>query len=134
MTEHKHAWFLRAIADGEPLENFESRHEALKEFSRPYAGYMGGIVGCPHEWEVRRKARMIRIGDTEVQAGITEAPKYGTRVYVADPAQNGFAFSFRWDGFANDTSLIQRGLIHLSEEPAVAMGRALAALTEHKNG
>lgn len=132
MTEHKHAWFLRALAYGEPLENFEACYRGRQRFDRVFAANIGGIVWHPHDWEIRRKPRMIRIGAVEVQAGITEAPERRTWIWIADPAANGFAFACHWEGDLSDTQRFQRGLIHLTQENAVAMGKALAALTGMK--
>lgn len=132
MTEHKHAWFLRALADGEPLGNFESCYRVGQGFDRIFAANIGSILLHPHNWQIRRKPRMVKIGDVEVQAGITEVPERGTWIWVADPAASGFAFTCHWEGDLSGMQRFQRGLIHLTQENAVAMGKALAALTEVK--
>lgn len=131
MTEHKHAWFFRALTDGEPLENFEAKHACSSSYKAAIS-YTFRITTRPGQWEIRRKPRMVKIGDVEVKAGITEAPERRTWIWIADPAMSGFAFACRWDGDLSDTQRLQRGLIHLTKENAVAMGKALAALTEMK--
>jgi hypothetical protein len=134
MTEHKHAWFLRALAAGEPLENFERKSSNVTEerWAAPHQLGFGSIIEFPEQWQIRRKPRMIRIGAVEVQAGITEAPESGTKLWIADPTAKDFTFAYHWDGGIVDTQRLQRGLVHLAQKPAVAMGKALAALTEVK--
>lgn len=134
MTEHPHAWFLRAIADGEPLGNFEAKCCFFDNFVALRPFYIGRIAESPRDWQVHRKPRMVKIGDTEVQAGITEAPLHGTSIWIADSTVDAYAWESIWDDHSDGKMRIQRGLIHLTREPAVAMGKALAALTEHKNG
>ena len=75
---------------------------------------------------------MIQIGDQTVQAGITEAPELGMTVWIADQTIRHYASAFVWGGSDSNVIMLSRGLIHLTKEPAEAMGRALASLTEHK--
>ena len=135
MTEHPHANLLRAIANGSlaAAEEFECFRTGWSDQRWiPASRYLGAIMVEPHLWQVRRKSRTIKIGDVEVQAGITEEPKHHTRIWVADPSYEEFVFSDVWIGIDDDELRLQRGLVHLTQEPAIEMGRALAALTEHQ--
>ena len=135
MSAHPHAELLRALADGSL--------SAAKEFECFFANWseqpwvpapwcLSAILLEPQMWQVRRKLKTVKIGGVEVQAGITEAPKHGTEIWVADATENEYAWKDAWLGTAYDKLRLQRGLLHLTKEPAVEMGRALAALTEHK--
>lgn len=129
--EHPHAAFLRAIADGEPIENFEFTYVEEDGFFG-LLHTLGRALLEPKALQIRRKPRTIMIGNTEVQAGITEAPEVDTRTYVADPTACDYRFAETWVGHRSDIWRMKRGLIHLTQEPAEAMGKALAAITEHK--
>ncbi len=64
MTEHPHAWVLRAIADGEPLENFELKNHKWSD---------DNIYG----WHFLHEGHKLRDGST--------APEDGQWMSVANP-------------------------------------------------
>ncbi len=55
MIEHPHAWVLRAIADGEPMESFEIKPQEVDCWTTLRMSALAYT-----EWVVRRKLRTIR--------------------------------------------------------------------------
>lgn len=123
--EHPHAWVLRAIADGEPLENFELKtHKWSDDEWRNASNGLTVLLLAPGEWQVRRKPRTIRIGDMDVPEPMREALTVGTPYWVT-----GFSgcpsFSSVWGGSDYEVRWLASGGCHLTYEAAELHRKAL---------
>ena len=123
MKEHPHAWALRMIADGVPVEEFEVKYTSLIwgwVCASRYAWFAN-----PEKWQVRRKQKMHRIGEHTFPAPMTEAPKSDTcfwTVYISFVAEGW------WVGASEDWQSLREGRVHVTKEAAEAHSKALAAI------
>lgn len=132
MTEHKHAWFFRALADGASIEDFETTHCSYDPDSWVCAALvLRYICTSPDGWEVRRKTRTHTVNGYDVSAPETEAPEVGTNYWYASPAFSSWAGSSQWCCASFDEWLLKRGLLHLNKEAAVANSKAMCGIDPH---
>lgn len=80
------------------------------------------------DWGYRRKPRTFMVGDVEVRP-VQGRLERGVRYYCACPTNSVFYFSFEFDGESARRKQQERGLIHTTQQDAIAHGKALAALT-----
>jgi len=129
MTEHKHAEFLRALADGESLDEFEARTEYVLDW-RPVAELISSVIYHPSHWEVRRKPRTININGIEVPEPCRVPPKHLQTYYLVSPINEIGWYETSWRGFECEQRWLERGLIHMTAEAAEAHLKALLSFTE----
>jgi hypothetical protein len=120
MTPHPQAELLRAIADGQQMQEFKSNwidrtpNEALESIS-------DGVR------EVRIKPTpTIMIGDMEVPEPMRVAPLVGTQFWLCSstslhPSED----HFEWEGMELQREWLKRGLLHATEQGARQMLAAL---------
>jgi len=132
MTEHKHAWFLRALADGEPLEAFEAKSRQCVRFITPDLEDVTYIFGNPEDWEIRRTIKTININGIEVPEPCRVPPRHMQTYYLAFPTDEIGWYETPWRGFECEQRWFKRGLIHLTKEAAEAHLKALLSFTEVK--
>jgi hypothetical protein len=77
----------------------------------------------------RRKPRTIRIGEHEVPEPERNAPEEDQGYYVPVTHDINMLQKYRWENEPFDQRCLARGLVHLTEEAAIAHSRALIALT-----
>ena len=132
MTAHKHAALMLQYA------------QDATETDKPWERWEYKIDGCNGEWlsvlnthpdwnvnfEYRRKPQVIRVGRHEFPKPITEAPEEGTVYWTIESGgRNGFyAERYKWRQNGEDESVIQQGLVHLSEADAQAHADVLNAI------
>ncbi len=93
---------------------------------------MSGSPSWHKEHQYRRKPRAITINGRKVPEPMREAPKVGEKVYLAS-IDVGFKFnSITWEGDGIDRRLLSRGLVHSTEEAAIAHAEALLSFTEER--
>jgi hypothetical protein len=78
-------------------------------------------------YRIRIYAPTVTINGIECVRGITEAPKAGTAIYVSDVGGSDGYFRFHWDDGQAHNRWLSYGIVHLSPEPAAAMGIAMRA-------
>lgn len=129
MTEkkqHPHAEFLRAIADGEPLDAFEIHENSWPSFHfvdfQPI--HLGTMYIGRDKWQVRRKQNTIRIGDMDVPEPMRVAPAKGTEYWLVSPTGREI-WRYFWSGDSADHQWLESGLCHATKEAAEAHRRAL---------
>lgn len=83
MNEHKHAWALRLLADGVPLEELEIKHIQGSRWITPIAA---SFVYQPDNYIVRRRQRTHVVNGFIVPAPEEVAPARGVLYYVPDVA------------------------------------------------
>ena len=72
-------------------------------------------------------APTIIVKGIEVPEPVREALEVGQGYWVADVITTELSLSIRWYGDKNDRERLDRGLIHLTEEAAVAHAKAMLA-------
>ena len=80
-----------------------------------------------------RKPQTIQINGIEVPEPYRGEMKEGQDFYVARPTAPNFCSEDSWDGGVYDVSMRNRGLIHLTLEPAAIHGKAMAAPTNQES-
>jgi hypothetical protein len=126
--EHPHAWVLRAIADGEPISDFECVNRSWKgeEEWEPATEYSGWVF-YPDGWQVRRKQKTIKINGFDVPEPMQEATK--NQMYFTPAIDHAeFYRAFNWNSDSVDERLLNRGLIHLKKENAIAHAKAMLGI------
>ena len=129
MTAHKHADLM--------LQYAQDAAETEKPWERWEMGD-DNIVWLPCSnnplWDTsvmyRHKPQVIKVGRHEFPKPITERPKEGTMYWTIESGgENGFyAERYRWRQNGEDESVIQQGLVHLTEEAAQAHADVLNAI------
>lgn len=123
--EHPHAWFLRAIADGEPLESFEV-HGVGWDSGRWDGAYsnIDHVMYSPASWQIRRKPRTIRIGEIDVPEPMKEAPAKGDLLFMVDlPSRT--SIRFLWVDAPFQFDRIAARICHTTKEAAEIHRKAL---------
>lgn len=125
-NEHLHAEFLRALADGEPLDTFEIHDTAWPSFHfltvQPM--HLGLLYAERDKWNIRRKQKTIRIGAMEIPEPMRVAPEVGAEYWM--PAMRSSAVSNDcWCGVPTDMRRLNYGICHATREAAEAHRRAL---------
>lgn len=123
-TPHPHSEFLHALADGRGDE-FEVHHESWHPSEwRTKTDFVWVICEYPDDWTVRRKARIISIGDIDVPEPMRVAPPMDTHYWVVDI----FAVALSrlsWAGNPADARWLKFGMCHLTKEAAEQHHKAL---------
>jgi hypothetical protein len=128
MSEHKHAALLRALADGESLDEFEARTEHVLDW-RSVAELISSVIYHPSQWEVRRKPRTININGIEVPEPCRVPPKHSQTYYLASWTDETVSET-SWRGFECEQRWFKRGLIHMTAEAAETHAKALLSFTK----
>ena len=133
MKEHPHAWALRLIANGVSASEFESKHEDW-DF---HAGWSDAgdyaWLSCPEEWQVRRKAKTIKVNGFDVPEPCKEMPEAGN-LYAPILFTTSSYVRLGQAGDANTLSqnALKNGVLHTSKEAAAAHGKALLGIDPSK--
>jgi hypothetical protein len=87
--------------------------------------YMSGL-------SFRIAPRTILVNGVEVPAGEKEAPSKGATYYVPDQSEESLAYDFLWGDDDMDTRFLERGLVYLDKESAIARAKAMLITQEVK--
>lgn len=124
---HKHAEFFIAIANGELVDSWETRHLRTKKWSNLYAN-LHLIATFPEDWEVRRKQPTRVVNGFTVPAPLRVAPADGDSYFISDFSTERFCSLACWVNGAIDKRWLERGLIHLTEDAAIANAKAMCGI------
>lgn len=69
--------------------------------------------------------RMLKIGDREVHAGETTAPKEGTHYFITHPSNQNYCMESVWSNDDLGNRYLNRGLVHLTKENAIKHAKAI---------
>jgi len=122
-TPHPHAEFLRALANGEPLKNFECKFMYWDSWDSAEVCAADSLLSNPEKWQVRRKLRTIRIGELDVPEPLRVAPKEGTKYWIA--SLNTSPWTSIWVNDVYDQRWLAHGICHLTLEAAEMHNNAL---------
>ena len=56
---------------------------------------------------------------------LTEPPSFNTIVYITDISSSDFCFDITWTGEEYDVDVLNRGIVHLTQDNAVAHAQAI---------
>lgn len=125
MKEHPQAKILRAIADGKTIEV-----HTVSGWGAPFS-ILQAIAD--HEvnprYEFRIKPETITINGHEVPAPMRGPLGDGQEYWLTDPAKDLMCALMQWTGSDFDFVWLTRGLIHLTEDAAIAHAEALLSFT-----
>ena len=129
--EHPHAWALRLIADGVPASEFEVKFDRW-EFWGSGADFAWHSF-CPEQWQVRRKAKTIKVNGFDVPEPCKEIPK-GRDLYAPSLVTSSF---FAYLGQARSgatiiTNYLKRGILHTTPGASAAHAKALLGIDPRK--
>lgn len=124
MKPHPHAEVLRAIADGIPLDEFEIQLGGFHLWL-PLNGYAGKLLNEPGMFAIHRRVRNINVNGFKVPEPCRVMPKVNTNYYCPSPHSPQFCLESVVTGNEYDSVALERGLMHLTKEAAIAHCKAL---------
>ena len=98
-----------------------------------FKGSDNGFNGClkhpewQEQFEYRRKPKTITVNGIEVPEPIREEPKVGEKYFLVSLTAFTLVTSNPWVNDKYDQQWLNRGLVHLTEEAAIAHAKALLA-------
>lgn len=126
MKEHPQAHILRAIADGKTVQMRNSLRgsEIWHDEPTPFEY----LSDDRFEWRVKPEG--ILINGIEVPCPVREPLKEDQEFFMADGTQVTNPVRFYWSSKSRSMLVwLERGLIHLTEEAAIAHAEALLSFT-----
>ena len=128
MAEHKYAQVLRWIAD---CERIQFKYHANGWCDESYSDVLGKVVAGTVEPERFRIApRTIIVNGVEVPAPEAAYPEDGVDFYVPDLAEADLFSEGNWDEAEWDLNALDRGLVYLRKEDAIARAKAMLITKE----
>ena len=110
---------VRALSTKEePWEGFSSYHRNCRLSDMESDGFAGAC-------EFRIKPRTVICNGVEVPAPESVAPADGELFYTPAPLMQGYANEDRWSNMPFDTRALERGVVYLREEDAIARAKAM---------
>ena len=79
------------------------------------------------DFEYRRKPKTITVNGIEVPEPIREEPKVGEKFFLVNLASPTLVNDYSWTQHRYDKVWLNKGLLHLTEEAAIAHAKALLA-------
>jgi len=127
--EHPHAWVLRAIADGEPISDFECVNRSWKGEEWEPATEYSGWVFYPDGWQVRRKQKTIKVNGFDVPEPVSKDAYPHALPTVFWPY---FTYESLWNSAMPSNTeaklAVWRGIAHLTKENAIAHAKAMLGI------
>lgn len=130
-TEHKYAQVLRWIADGEEVQGkiTAGSWADLQNFSEEHSTAI--LKGDPHpfsNYEFRLKPRTITVNGREIVEPERKALEDDQAYWVPSIAREELQSQANWAGDAFDLRCLERGLVHLTKENAIAHAKAMLGI------
>ena len=128
MTAHIHAALMLQYA--QDAATTDKPWEMWEYFSDHEWDNLTGSPAWDEGTKYRRKPRTIRIGEIEVTEPVRDPLQNGENYFVpAIDCGDGCTHRFSWDDDSTDKRLLKQGMVHLTNEAALAHAKALLALT-----
>jgi hypothetical protein len=127
--EHPHAWVLRAIADGEPISDFECVNRSWKGEEWEPATEYSGWVFYPDGWQVRRKQKTIKVNGFDVPEPVSKADDqnaFGTVFWPDLTCEHLWNCAMPLNTEAK--LAVQRGIAHITQTHAIAHAKAMLGI------
>lgn len=83
-------------------------------------------------YQFRVRQERITIGNVSFPKPETKAPKEGQGYFMPDPTTAKLCFCSQWHNVKVDEQRLERGVVHLTEENAIAHAKALIELSGGK--
>ena len=80
--------------------------------------------------EFRLAPHTIKVNGVEVPAPEKDVPNNGDKVFVADPCNKDFYYPMTWYGIGENYTALNRKLIYLNKEDAIARAKAMLIYKE----
>lgn len=128
-TEHKYAQVLRWIADGEDVEGRCVGHihwENINDFGAAKFSLAFQDRSLDIDYEFRLKPRTITVNGREIATGEAVAPK--AEFFFVDIDAPNLWGATCWGGTNLDKLRLERGLVHLTKENAIAHAKAMLGI------
>ena len=84
------------------------------------------------DFEYRRKPKTITVNGIEIPEPAREAPKMNEKFFLVDTASSTLVNDYCWSNRIYDNEWLNKGLVHLTEEAAIAHAKALIAPSQRK--
>lgn len=129
MKPHKHAqlaqqYWKEAETDDEVWKNWDYSTDGIQ-----WARCVDDPTFSSHK-QYRRRPRTIRIGKYDVPSPLRHAPEVGSMYYFSCFTTKSGVGESLWNGDHIDHRLLNRGMIHITEESAKIHAEALISLTK----
>lgn len=121
--EHPHAEFLRAIADGDDLDDWLCSHPIYtsNHTRNAHSSYTAAILSSHGGWKVWRKPKTLTYSVT-IPEPLTEEPEAGSDIYCVKP--NGQISLAPWRGINDQMAMLRNNqLFRTAEEASLAFIR-----------
>jgi len=82
--------------------------------------------------EYRLAPRTILVNGVEVPSPEKVSPEVGATYYVPDQSEESLAYGFSWGDDEMDARFLERGLVYLDKESAIARAKAMLIAQEVK--
>lgn len=125
--KHPHADVLIAIAENvEAIDDFEIKADESVNWD-DLIGYSEWLHR-PEKWSVRRQQKTIKVNGFDVPEPCRVMPEIDSIYYIAAPsAKDMFSYTECREDIV-DRQFIDRGLIHLTKEAAIAHAKAMLGI------
>lgn len=128
MERYKYADVLESIIRQDNVEYQYERKLGDKMWQT--ATDLSQVYDCmKHGYEVRIKPKTITIGGIEIPQPEKTAPENGVEYFVPSFATDLLYFTNYWYDYPVDRQLLDRGVVHLDRESAIAHTKALLSFT-----
>lgn len=128
MTAHIHAALMLQYA--QDASTTEKPWELWEYFADHEWERLTGNPAWDDDTKYRRKPRTIRIGEIDIPEPVRNQLQYGESYFApAIDCGDGCTNRFSWDYDPTDNRLLRQGMVHLTEDAALAHAKALIALT-----
>lgn len=124
-TPHPKAEILRAIADGKIVQRRNALY--IKDDWFDDDNPLVYLTDDTFEWRI--KPETIDINGIEVPCPVREPLRYGQIYYTPRIRDEVLYAELKWNDDNIDRRLLERGLIHLTKESAIAHAEALLSFT-----
>ena len=127
MKEHKHAAVLRAIADGVPMDEFETKSNMCVDDWSSIASRAHWVI-YPDEYEVRRKPQHIIVNGFKVPKPLGREPSLDDVFFYVSFDSNDLYKKDTWTDHAIDRRVLERGIAHATKKAAIAHAKAMLGI------
>ena len=130
MTPHPQAEILRAIADGEELEQscaIQPWWGAVRTSTVLLWIYHNPTLDCTAYYRIKPKT--ININGIEVPKPMRETPKDDVSFWLADPTNQTGVCEFKWHPCSTHKGWLEAGLCHPTKEAATIHANALRSFS-----
>lgn len=116
---------LQALKDGKTVEYIEDPKEDWRIF---VADRVVRLL-LNENTKFRVMQEIVAIQSERFPKAEVDAPEIGTEYYFVDMSCEGFVRGYTWDNDCTDLDILKRGMLHLSEENAIAHAKAIIKLS-----